>query len=70
MGQSAFVNADKFPDQTEWVGRKVRVSFNDDTRRQIGGVVVRDDAFEPHIGIIKLDDGRHVLATECQYTDM
>lgn len=68
MGQSPLIGADKFPDQTEWVGRRVRVCFNYDTTRLIGGAFVRDDAFEPHVGIIKLDDGRHVLAEECQYT--
>ncbi len=32
------------------------------------GVIVRDDKEEPGEKIIKLDDGRYVLATECQYS--
>jgi hypothetical protein len=31
------------------------------------GEVVRDDIEAPYIMIIRLDDGRHVLATECQW---
>jgi hypothetical protein len=32
-------------------------------------VVVRDDISEPFVGIIRLDDGRHVLMTECQFQE-
>jgi len=43
------------------------VCFDYDTSRTLLGLVVRDDAEEPGRMIIKLEDGRHVLSTECQY---
>lgn len=69
MGTSPHVDAKKFPQQGSLLGRKVAVWFYYDTQRQIGGVVVRDDITEPVIGIIRLDDGRHVLMTECQFEE-
>ncbi len=48
-------------------GQKVRVCFNYDTTATFIGLVVRDDAEAPGKMIIKLDDGRHVLSSECQY---
>jgi hypothetical protein len=68
MGISQFVNADKFPQQGRHHGRRVQVIFYRDTSRQFPGEVVRDDVAEPHVGVIKLDDGRHVLMSECQYS--
>jgi hypothetical protein len=62
------VNVDSFPTQGEQLGRAVRVCFNYDTEQLVGGVVVRDDTEEPWRTIIRLDDGRHILATECQYS--
>ena len=69
MGTSPHIGAKKFPQQGSLLGRKVNVCFYRDTRRQIGGVVVRDDISEPFIGIIRLDDGRHVLMTECEFQE-
>lgn len=48
---------------TSWVGLRVEVCFNYDTERCISGEIVRDD----EVTIIKLDDGRYVPSTECQY---
>jgi hypothetical protein len=45
----------------------VEVCFQYDTSRTIGGIIVRYDAELPHRGIIRLDDGRYVLTTECQF---
>jgi len=50
------------------LGRRVEVAFNYDTDRLIKGTIVRDDVDSPFVTIIRLDDGRHVLTTECQYT--
>lgn len=50
-----------------WLGRRVLVCFHRDTTKLIPGVIVRDDAEHPYITVISLDDGRYVLATECQY---
>ena len=57
-----------FPKQGNWLGKKTMVCFKYDTAHQIGGVFVRDDAEEPNLSIIRLDDGRHVLTTECQHS--
>jgi len=68
MGVSANISAEKFPRQGSHTGLRVLVCFNYDTSRTFPGVVVRDDAEEPGRMIIKLDDGRYVLSTECQFT--
>lgn len=67
MGVVSNIKHDKFPEQGNYLGRKVKVCFHYDTNNTIPGVIVRDDKEEPHRTIIKLDDGRHVLAIECQY---
>lgn len=67
MGVVANIKHDKFPQQAA-VGVRLKVCFHYDTKNFIGGEFVRDDVEPPHVGIIKLDDGRYVLATECQYS--
>lgn len=67
MGDVIGVTADSFPEQGPYWGQKVRVCFNYDTSKTFLGLVVRDDSTAPGIMIIKLEDGRHVLSTECQY---
>lgn len=52
---------------TNYLGKRVEVIFNYDTRHPIQGQIVRDDQEEPRFTIIKLDDGRYVLTTECQW---
>jgi hypothetical protein len=66
MGVVANIDYDKFPEQ-RWKGVRCKVYFNFDTSKSIGGVIVRDDREPPHMTIIQLDDGRFVLASECQY---
>lgn len=73
MGVVKNIRFDQFPKQCRasdfgGVGTDVLVLFNYDTEHKIPGVIVRDDAEEPYVTIIKLLDGRYVLATECQYT--
>lgn len=68
MGVVNNITISKFPNQGHWVGKRCEVCFHYDTQNRIGGTVVRDDREEPHLCIIRLDDGRHVLATECQHT--
>lgn len=66
MGCVSNVGHEKFPKQGTYAGKRVRVMF--DYREPIyGGVMVRDDSEEPFRGIIRLDDGRHILTTECQW---
>lgn len=76
MGVYKNIRFDQFPKQGTHLGRRVRVSFNYDTSRYLYGTVVRDDvegriAFNDDkiegLEIFKLDDGRYVLSTECQY---
>lgn len=68
MGCHKNINYDKFPSQGAFYGVKCEVCFNYDTSRTLKGVIVRYDSEEPHVTIIMLEDGRHVLATECQYS--
>lgn len=68
MGSHPNIDIDRFPKQGSFAGTPVRVCFNYDTSRTMDGVCVRDDADEPGIMIIRLADGRHVLATECMWT--
>jgi hypothetical protein len=54
-------------DQGEWLGRRVDVCYNRDETKILEGEIVRDDVSEPFLTVIKLDLGRYVLGTECQY---
>lgn len=67
MGHHPNVGLDVFPKQGEYLGRRVQVIFNRDDTAALGGEIVRDDLDQPGRTIIKLDDGRYVLGTECQY---
>ncbi|WP_445425190.1 hypothetical protein [Alishewanella sp. HL-SH06] len=67
MGVHVNISLDKFPMQGAYLGKSVSVCFGYDCMHTIAGVCVRDDAEAPHLTIFKLADGRHVLATECQY---
>lgn len=67
MGCVKNIGFNEFPKQGQWINRRVTVCFHYDSSKEIGGVIVRDDMEEPYRGIIRLDDGRYVLMTECQY---
>lgn len=67
MGVVKNVGVDTFPKQGQWLGLRTRVCFKYDTSNTILGTIVREDAEEPGVLIIALDDGRYVLSTECQY---
>jgi hypothetical protein len=66
MGCVKNITATKFPKQGAYKDRRTRVLFHYGGV-EVLGTVVRDDREEPWVTIIRLDDGRHVLATECQY---
>lgn len=68
MGVHPNVSVAKFPKQGSFHNRRVKVCFNYDADNFIMGTIIRDDTEDPFVGIIKLDDGRHVLTTECQYS--
>lgn len=67
MGNRDNISYDQFPKQGSHLGRRVEVCFHYNTSRLLGGTVIRDDHEEPWVTIIALDDGRYVLADECQY---
>lgn len=67
MGSHPNIGITKFPDQGTFLNKRVSVCFDYDTSLQIHGTVVREDLEEPGRMIIQLDDGRYVLAIECQY---
>lgn len=67
--REAFDHIDAYPPQTR-VGQRVRTYRK--AKKQgdaafLDGVVVRSDNAQPGLTVIRLDDGRHVLATECGY---
>ena len=68
MGCVETISADSFPRQSKDVGRRVFVCFHYDTEAQIPGILVRDDREVPFRLIIRLDDGRYVMGSECQYS--
>jgi hypothetical protein len=68
MGTHAMITAEVFPRQGRWLHRFVDVCFHYDTSKIVQGRIVRMDDEEPGKMIIKLDDGRYVLSTECMYS--
>jgi hypothetical protein len=68
MGCIKNISISEWPKQGSHLGKRVKVCFHFDASRSVMGTVVRDDAEEPHRTIISLDNGRVVLATECQYS--
>lgn len=67
MGKVQNIGTQNFPKQGSYLGRRVEASFHDDIHTAIGGEIVRDDAEAPSLTIIKLDDDRYVLSTECAW---
>jgi hypothetical protein len=68
MGCVDSIDYARWPKQGEWLGLRTRVCFFYDTSRIVMGTVVRDDNEAPGVTLIKLDDGRYVLASECQHS--
>ena len=68
MGCVRGIGIEQFPEQRELIGAQVKVCFNYDTTRTIGGKIVRYDMNPPFEVIIALEDGRYVRAVECQYS--
>jgi hypothetical protein len=67
MGCVESITEERFPRQGRWVGQRAKVCFHYDINNGVMGTYVRDDCELPFVTIIRLDDGRHVLATECQH---
>lgn len=68
MGAVRNISHVKFPKQSNHLNKRTKVCFNYDTSSLIDGTIVRDDLEQPFVTLIKLDDGRYVKSTECQYT--
>ncbi len=68
MGVHHNIGFEKMPKQGSFLGKRVKVCFNYNSEQWIGGIIVRDDAEDPGIQIITLDDKRVLLTTECQYS--
>ena len=68
MGVVPTIDAYHFPKQTAYVNRRVQVFFKYDTKVYVNGTIIRDDSEEPGETIIKLDDGRVIRGSECQFT--
>ena len=68
MGVVLNIGATKFPEQDpEKQQKRVAVRFRDNSGVDVLGTIVRSDAEEPYQTIIKLDDGRYILDSECMY---
>ena len=70
MGVIKTITFDSFPKQNTGsfgVGTKVSVCYHYDTNKTHEGTIVRADVEEPFETIIKLDNGRFLRSTECQY---
>lgn len=74
MGIEKNIDTNNFPKQYTTVensmggiGRKVEVCFNYKANKTIPGVIIRDDKELPFRKLIRLNDGRIILGTECQY---
>lgn len=70
MGAVPNIRRAQFPRQSTLQGKTVRVAFHYDTDHWQYGWLMRDDAEEPGLTILRLDDGRYVLATECQWSEL
>lgn len=68
MGIHGNITSTKYPAQGSYLGRRVSVCFHYDAGTLVPGTLVRDDVEDPWRTIIRLDDGRHVLSTECQWS--
>jgi len=69
MGCVETIRDDRFPKQGDFVGRRTKVVFFYGDVEHMG-TVVRNDMETPFRTIIRLDDGRHILADECQYSPL
>lgn len=66
VGQN--ISFGSFPRQGDHLYKRTKVCFNYDTSQLINGTIIRDDREHPFLTMIRLEDGRTVLASECQYS--
>jgi len=72
MGNKSYIDIPRgiWPAQGVLLDAAVAVIFHGDTDTEYLGTVVRYDITEPHLTLIKLDNGKHVLGTECQFREL
>jgi len=68
MGCTDYIDYTKYPKQTNLIGEKVKVCYHYDSSRHHFGTIIRDDKELPFNTVIQLDNGRVLLAIECQYS--
>ena len=67
MGYVTSFTKKAFPKQGSHFGKRALVVLQSDSTNEVAGEVVRDDMEMPFLTVIRLDDGRHVMANECMY---
>lgn len=68
MGEYKYLGVEKYPKQDPLlIDKKVVVMLAFDSKRPLRGRVLRADAELPREVVIKLDDDRIVLGSECSY---
>ncbi|MHA7878805.1 MAG: hypothetical protein ACX931_03370 [Saccharospirillum sp.] len=68
MSRYKYVGKERYPKQdTELRGHSVVVMLEYDSRKPQRGEVLRADAEPPHEVVIRLEDGRIVLGSECTF---
>lgn len=67
MGVVDNISHDQWPIQSDNLGKRVAIIFGYNFEHSFLGTIVRDDRETPYRMIIHLDNGRFVLADECQY---
>lgn len=62
------IGKDAYPEQFDSVGARVLAAFDYDVANPLPATVLRDDAEEPFRTVLRLDDGRIVMGSECQWS--
>jgi len=68
MGSHVNITAKIFPRQGNYLHKPVKVIFHYDDAIPCHGEVIRDDMESPFLTIIRLNDGRVILSSECQFS--
>lgn len=68
MGINKNIGFGVYPKQGDYLDARVNVIYNYDTTIKESGTIIRDDIEEPFRTVIKLDDGRILLGSECQFS--
>lgn len=67
MGVIENITHNKYPKQSNNLGKKVNICFHYNTENKIEAFIIRDDIEDPGETIFLTLDGRIIRSTECQY---